>query len=186
MSFSRNIFNNADEIIDNLFTLDFVCVKRDVTADLLILGGAGIALLMEINDHTFRITRDIDVNLLDYSDEEKILSTLRELNIDIVGDYIQLPPTEDFELEGNRHQLDLDFSAIRVFLPSPELLACAKIFSKRGKDLEDLKESNLLDICDIEKLLELVDEYKGYMLNPDDMFMNVHELLHILEVKGIY
>ena len=182
---SHKVFHNADEIIDNLFTLDYLCKNRDVTADLLILGGAGIALLMEINDHSFRITRDIDVNLLDSSDEQAILSTLKELNIDIVGGVMELPPMEDFRIKHNHYQLNLDFSAIRVFLPSPELLACAKLFSKRGKDLEDLRESNLLNICDKVKLLEFVEDYKQYMLNPDDKFVNVHELVHILEAKGI-
>lgn len=185
MADHQQVFHNSDEIIDNLFTLDYLCMTRGVTADLLILGGAGIALLMEINDDTFRMTRDIDVNLLESSDEQAIRSVLGEADIDIVGGVMELPPMEDFREEDNRRQLDLDFSAIRVFLPSIELLACAKLFSKREKDMIDLKESKLLDYCDKDKLLSLVEEYKDYMLRPDDTFVNVHELVHILEEKGI-
>ena len=52
--------------------------------------------------------------------------------------------TELFKLEG------IDFEAIKIYVPSIELLACSKIFSTREKDLRDLKETDILNLCCIE------------------------------------
>lgn len=174
---------DTQNILHKLFILEGLCLKEGVKADLLILGAAGIALLMEIDDLTFRQTRDIDVNLLDTSDTEAIRKLLFKNGIEIVGGVMELPPMEDLR-EDNR-QLDIGFEALRIFLPSIELFACAKIFSKREKDLDDLENTDLLNACDMEKLMPMVEEYKGYVLNPNDPDINVHQLFAILAKKGI-
>ena len=79
----------------------------------------------------------------------------------------------------------IDFEAIKVYVPSIELLACSKIFSTREKDLRDLKETDILNFCNLEKLLDMVEEYKGYMINPDNSDTNVHHLEEALKEKGI-
>lgn len=177
---------NSDEIIDDLFKLDFLCKQRGLIADLLLLGGASLALMLEMQDKAFRSTRDIDVNILNSSDDKAMYAILQKAGIDIVGGVMTLPPMEDFQEEESKHQLDADFEAIRVFVPTPELLACSKIFTGREKDLQDLEESSLLDLCDIDKLLEMVQEYKSYMSNPNDKNQNVFELSDILQRKGLY
>lgn len=176
---------NSDEIIDNLFKLDYLCKSRGLVGELILLGGASLALLMEMQDKAFRSTRDIDVNILNSSDETAMYAALKEAGIDVVGGVMTLPPMEDLRLDENRHELDVDFEAIRVFVPTPELIACSKIFSAREKDLKDLEESPLLESCDKEKLMTLVEDYKSYMSNPGDFNQNVFELDDILRRKGI-
>lgn len=175
----------AEDIIEKLDILDFLCIKKGVVAKLVILGGAGILLMLEMNDAKFRPTRDIDVNVLAASDEKEILRLLAEANIDTVGGVMELPPMEDFKEEESLHELGLEYENIRVYLPSIELLACCKIFSKRQKDLNDLTDTLLLDKCNKEILLEMVEDYKENLLNPSDPDINVHQLAHIFEQKGI-
>ena len=63
-------------------------------------------------------------------------------------------------------------------------LACSKIFSTREKDLKDLQETDILNMCDREKLMGMVEEYKGYMINPNNLDVNVHKLALILKKRG--
>jgi hypothetical protein len=65
------------------------------------------------------------------------------------------------------------------------MLACCKIFSKREKDLIDLINTDLLVSCDKEKLLKMIDEYKDYLLNPNDPDINFRQLDNIFTRKGI-
>jgi hypothetical protein len=54
-----------------------------------------------------------------------------------------------------------------------------------GNYLEDLEESLILEKCDLEKLMKMIDEYTQYLLNPSNCFMDLHELEHILNEKGL-
>ena len=83
---------------------------------------------------------------------------------------------ELFMIEG------VDFQSIKIYVPSIELLACSKIFSTRQKDLQ---ETDILDLCDKEKLLAMVEEYKTHMINPGNKDINVYSLDNILKEKGI-
>ena len=185
MNDNQSIFSKTEEILDRLELLDIYCVAGQVQAELIILGASGILLFMEMQKQTFRPTRDIDVNVLSATNSNQIYELLQKVKIDTVGGVMELPPMEDFkgtelfELEG------IDFEAIKIYVPSIELLACSKIFSNREKDLRDLKETNILNHCNIEKLLGMVEEYKGYMINPDNPDINVYQVKEILKVKGI-
>ena len=77
------------------------------------------------------------------------------------------------------------FQYIEVFVPTLELLACTKIFSKREKDLQDIRDTDLLVLCDKDELMQLVDEYKDYLLNINDADLNLHQLDNIFKQKGI-
>lgn len=178
------IMKKSDEIFERLDILDILCEKQKVKAELVILGGAAILILMEMNNRTFRPTRDIDVNILSATNYEEIYKLLEQSNIDIVGGVMELPPMEDIR-DGAKYKIDLDFNSIKVYVPAIELLACTKIFSKREKDLRDLEESSLLDLCDKNKLIKMVEEYKENMLSQNDIDINVHQLEHILIQKGI-
>jgi Nucleotidyltransferase of unknown function (DUF6036) len=145
VSYNHGVIRNADEILDKLYTLDYLCLKRNIVAELVVLGGSGILLFMELNGKKFRPTRDIDVNLLATNNMEALISSLAEVNIGIVGGVMEVPPMEDFKKKDSLFELDVDFSAIRVYVPSIELLACCKIFSTREKDLIDLKETSILE-----------------------------------------
>lgn len=178
-------FSKTDEIIDRLEILDILCHQQNVQAELVVLGASGILLCMELHEQTFRPTKDIDINLLSTSDKKKIQELLQQVKIDTVGGVMQLPPMEDFKGDEIFEIDGLDFEAIKIFVPSIELLACSKIFSTREKDLEDLKKTDILDTCDKEKLMEMVDEYKDHILNPNNFDLNVYELDNIFEEKGI-
>ena len=98
---------------------------------------------------------------------------------------MEVPPAEDFKEKDSLFELKIEFDALRVFVPSLELLACCKIFSVREKDLIDLEETTILEHCNKEKLLGMVDEYKRFLLNPNQIDLNLHELPRIFKGKKI-
>ncbi|MFD2762422.1 DUF6036 family nucleotidyltransferase [Lentibacillus juripiscarius] len=140
---------------------------------------------MTAQNQLFRATRDIDVEVLTSDNEQLFMSLLKDLNIHVVGGVMEVPPSEDFRIEEHRFELDAGFSNIRVYVPEIEMLACAKIFSTREKDLIDLKETTILDNCDKGKLLRMVEEYRGYHTYPENPDLNVHQLFHIFSEKRI-
>lgn len=177
--------HETDAILDKLDELDIMCEMKGIDAQILILGGAGLLLLMEMHKRKFRPTRDIDINLLSTNDEAGIRKILQDLAIDVLDGVVEVPPMEDFKDKEKLKIEDAGFQCIEVFVPTIELLACTKIFSKREKDLQDLRDTDLLAICNKEELIEMVDEYKDYLLNPNDPDLNYHQLVHIFEQKGI-
>ncbi|GLC90345.1 DUF6036 family nucleotidyltransferase [Lysinibacillus piscis] len=179
------LMDDMDLILDKLSEVDIICGERGVNAEILILGGAGLLLLLETHNRKFRPTRDIDINLLSTNDEEGIRKVLKELAIDVLDGVVEVPPIEDFREQEKFRIEDAGFEHIKVFVPMIELLACTKIFSKREKDLQDLQDTDLLDICNKEKLLAMVNEYKDYLINPNDPDLNYHQLLRILKQKGL-
>jgi len=185
MNDSHTVFSKTEEILDRLELLDIYCVADQVQAELIILGASGILLFMEMKKQTFRPTRDIDVNVLSTTNSDQIYELLQKVKIDTVGGVMELPPMEDFKKTELFKLEGIDFEAIKIYVPSIELLACSKIFSTREKDLRDLKETDILKLCNIEKLLDMVEEYKDYMINPDNPDTNVHQLEETLKEKGI-
>src|SRR5690625_1015729 len=174
-----------DDILTTLATFDLYCMKNDIEAELVILGGSALLMVIEMQNGNFRATRDIDVDIVRTNDMKGLMKQIRNFNIDIVGGVMEVPPHEDFVDPENYTELDLEFKAIKVLLPSIELLACTKIFTKRGKDLEDLENTDILVRCDKEKLLAMVEEYQMNLLNPSDPFLNYHELDRLFKEKGI-
>lgn len=178
-------YENLKEIREVLYKLDYMCKRDNIKAKLLLLGGSAILVLLELLGEKFRSTLDIDVDIISTNDYDKLGDNLRKLGIHSIGGVIELPPREDLIQEQNKYKVDgAGFEAIEVYVPTLELLACTKIFSTRGKDLEDLKSTSLIDLCDREKLLNMVNEYKEYLLNPSNMNLNVHELENIFKQKG--
>ena len=179
-----SIFRNADEIIDRFELLDVLCTEENVRAEFVVLGASGILLYMDLQDRQFRSTRDIDVNLISSSNDKAIYELLKQLRIDLVGGVMDIPPMEDFNKD-NLYKIDnTNFTSIDVYVPTIELLACAKIFTTRDKDLEDLMNSEIINACDKDKLLKMINEYKDYMLFPDNRDNNVHQLEEILKKRG--
>lgn len=186
----RNMYRNhrlesVAQVQDLLITLDYVCGEKQIKGEIIILGGAGILLYMGINEEPFRETRDLDVNILSATNEEELRRILITEGIDIVDGIVEVPPIEDFREGENLFELNTEFVNLKVFVPSIELLACTKIFSRRQKDLLDLQNTKILDMCDKEKLLTLVDEYKHYVMNLNDPDLNFYQLMNILEKKGL-
>lgn len=59
-----NEMKNVDEILDKLTEIDLMCEQNKIYAEILILGGAGLLLIMKMQGDSFRSTRDIDINLI--------------------------------------------------------------------------------------------------------------------------
>ena len=182
---NHSVFSKTDEILDRLELLDIYCVAGKVQAELVILGASGILLFMELQKRTFRPTRDIDVIVLFTNNSKQIYELLQKVKIVTVGGLMEFPPLEDFKKKELYKLEGIDFEAIKIYVPSIELLACTKIFSTREKDLRDLKETAILELCSVEKLLDMVTEYKNYMINPNNPDINVHQLEGILKEKEI-
>lgn len=174
----------ASQIVDKLELLDIMCEREGVNAELIVIGGSGLHLLMELYKKEFRPTRDVDVQLLNASDMEEINRLLRELNIHVVSSGIAaLPPLDEYDKKDAKYEIEEAFTNIKVYVPTPELLACTKIFTNRPRDLMDLKKS-LLDICDLAVLRYHIDDFKNYTLNPNDPNLNLYEIEQILKEKG--
>ncbi|GEL78715.1 DUF6036 family nucleotidyltransferase [Tenuibacillus multivorans] len=177
--------HSSDDILTKLNILDHICQTRGIVAELAILGGSGILLYMENIGQSFRPTQDIDVNLINTNDIQKLTEALSEAGIDLIGGISEVPPLEDYTNIDFLYEINAEFDNLRIFVPDIELLACFKIFSSREKDLIDLKETDILKQCNKEKLIGLVDEYKQYILKLDNPDLNLHQLFHILKEKGI-
>ncbi|GGK06884.1 hypothetical protein GCM10007063_31790 [Lentibacillus kapialis] len=140
-----------------------------------------------MHDVEFRPTNDIDVEIIAAQNMDVFLEGLREANIQTVGGVMEVPPIEDLTSKDNLLKLgDQGFTNISVFVPSLEVLACCKIFSKRQKDLNDLIDTDLLLTCNKKELTKLIDEYnKPHTLNINDPDINIHQLDNIFLEKGI-
>lgn len=172
------VIKEIDDILIRFDELDLLCESNNIKAEFILLGGAALLIHLKSAGCDCRPTRDIDVNVLSANTEE-IYDKLNQLQIDIVGGVMELPPMEDFE--GNKYEVDsCNFTAIRLFVPTIELLACTKIFTKREKDLKDLEETNILKLCDKDVLKEMINEYKEYLINPTDPDLNLHKIMNLL------
>lgn len=183
-SFGKKM-KQSEDILMKLDELDLMCESNGIKAEILVLGGAGLMLLLELHDREFRPTRDIDINLLSSTNESGIRKILKQIAIDVIDGVIEVPPLEDFRDKEKLKIENAGFQYIKVFVPTLELLACTKIFSKREKDLQDIRDTDLLILCDKEELVNLVNEYKDYLLNVNDPDLNLHQLENIFKQKGI-
>jgi|SRR5690625_405061 len=178
-------YDSLDNIINRLIILDEICFERDVSGEIVLLGGSGILAQSIISGFDFRPTRDIDVNVVKSEKEYEFMNILKEVGLDIVGGIMEVPPPEDLKCRENLYLLEHDFKSIKVFVPSIELLVCCKLFTKRPKDLIDLEESDMLNKCNIEKLMPMIKEYEENLLNQNDPFINIRELDRLFKEKGI-
>lgn len=178
-------FTNSKQVYRQIEVLDEHCALEGVRAELLVIGGAGLILLLEQFGREFRPTTDVDVQVLGATNMNDVQKALNKSDIHIVGGVSDLPPIEDFLLKGKKFRLNnLNLANITVYVPTPEMLACTKIFSTRPKDLYDLERSEVLDVCDLNVLRNLIDDYKLYMQNPNDMNMNVHQIERIISDRS--
>lgn len=128
----------------------------------------------------FRGTYDIDVIVRDYMGSSPIVrECLESSNIENVT-VVDLPPEEDIEFKET-----IKYSNLEVCIPDFEYFALTKIFSDRLKDEVDLIESDILKYCDKEKLLNLVDEYKNDVLNPNNPNLNLLNLEEYFQKHGL-
>lgn len=172
-----------DDIIEKLHDADLACLREGVKAQLLLLGGSGLLFLMKMLGVEFRTTSAVTVNILTATNTQRVKIVLRNTFIAVLD--VTLPDTRDFkEVRYAKVETEL-FKAIEVYVPSIEFLACTKIHSSRDKDLEDLKNTAILDVCNKQVLLELVEEYKARLVERNITFLNYCQLRSVMEERGI-
>lgn len=158
-----------EDVYGALHALDQACSEENIKASFTIVGGCAWMLLLDEAGIEFRATSDIDVVItgqpIEQAKRSRFHELLHDLSFEEPGGILFLPPPEDLT-EPEKQRLIEGFRIIRPHLPTPELLACCKIFSDREKDLLDVTQSGLLSICDKGKLIELIEEYREYVLNP--------------------
>jgi hypothetical protein len=178
-------YESINDILLDLGVLDGLCAKNGTTAKLMLFGASAILFQLELINIPFRATEDIDLSIYEASDVSAISKNIQASLIELVSSgTIEVPPVEDFD-DMEKFRIEWAFENIEVYVPSLEILAVTKIFSKRGKDLDDLKKSQLIPSCNKEKLLELVNEYKDYVLGVDHFDMNLYELNDIFKLHGV-
>ena len=65
----------VEDVIERLDRLDILCEIHQIKVNLVLLGGAGMIVAMELNGRSFRPTLDIDIQLLSSNlDSRKKLS----------------------------------------------------------------------------------------------------------------
>ena len=144
-------------------------------AQIVLIGGQlGVYHLGETE---YRKTHDIDV--VHKHNDKQFIELLSQYGIEQVG-VMQLPPYEDLTDENNCETLH--YSNLDVFLPDLELFVVSKLMTTRGKDLNDLENTNLLKYCNEERLVSLIEEYKQYSLDEDHPDINFKQLNRLLKI----
>lgn len=179
--------NKLDEraVIMELIVLDMLCTEEKVKMNIAIFGGA--ALILHLSDDVFRKTRDIDFRLEGISSQEK-LSQIMKMMPNVfheLGSFPEFPDQELYLQNGNTYYAwkGVNFENLELFLPSIEMISLSKLMSTRGKDLEDLQNTPILDKCDLLELRAYVDEGKLWVLN--DREYNYLEWDDLLLIRGL-
>lgn len=151
------MFLSKSEIIQRLHELDKKSQGISSSAEVLIVGGSALALLGDS-----RMTSDIDyIGSLGYLPKEFLSSLGLSSN---VKTFFALYGTDEYsslELSG--------FKNIRVKVLSYEDLAVMKLFSTRGKDLEDLINYIFPKLSSYSSLRRKIETYKQYYLFNSDL-----------------
>lgn len=148
-------------IVEILSKTNEYLARRGTTGKIIITGGSAIALLSKGS----RVTTDIDyIGSLALSSAE--LNKL-SLSNDVEGILI-VPAIEEMTFD-----LEFKYSNLEVYVLSWEDLAIMKLYSTRQRDLEDLQEYILPNICLFHQLKRRLKYYEcDYVGNLDDPVLN--------------
>lgn len=151
------MFLSKNDILQRLHELDKSSQGLPSPADVLIVGGSALSLL-----GGSRMTLDIDyIGSLGYLPKEYLSSLGLSSN---VKTFFALYGTDEYsslELSG--------FKNIRVKVLSYEDLAVMKLFSTRGKDLEDLINYIFPKLSSYSSLRRKIETYKQYYFFNSDL-----------------
>lgn len=150
--------------------------ENNVYADVILIGGLLGKYLLK---GEFRETIDIDFMVKEVVNDSSFRKVLAKFYIDEVT-VIEIPPPEEIKFAET-----LRFSNLNVHIPTIEYFALSKLFSTRQKDEEDLKETGILKHSNIPELVNMIDDYKDYVLNPNNKDYNFHNFDDYLQIHGI-
>lgn len=162
------MFLSKSEILQRLHELDKKLEGVPSPAEVLIVGGSALALLGDT-----RMTSDIDyIGSMGYLPKEYLSSLGFSSN---VKTFFALYGTDEYsalELNG--------FKNLRVKVLSYEDLAVMKLFSTRGKDLEDLINYIFPKLSNYSSLKKKIETYKEYYyFDADRPDLHVNQLSYI-------
>lgn len=173
---------DAEKIISTLEMIDALCLKKNITANILIVGGSAFSLFLAKNNRRFRFTMDIDFANEPFQDYPDISDFLHRAGIEHVRGVL-MPDATEIQQELEYMEYLHPFSTIKVYTPTPEMLVCIKALTNRKKDFNDIMDSGILDFCDVSRTITLIEEYRGYLLNPDPLYFHVDEVLEVLRKR---
>ena len=157
------MFLSKSEILQRLHELDKKLEGVPSPAEVLIVGGSALALLGES-----RMTSDIDyIGSLGYLPKEYLSSLGFSSNVKTFFALYGTDEYSSYELNG--------FKNLKVRVLSYEDLAVMKLFSTRGKDLEDLINyifPKLSSYSSLKKKIETYKEYYYFDANRPDLHVN--------------
>lgn len=121
-------------------------LKKDYTVDLHLLGGT--ALLF----HNIESIVTIDIDCAN-----KLATDVKEVLEPFVSDAAHEVATlaKNYKERLVPYKPN-DFKVLRVYLLSIEDLVITKLGAGRFKDMEDLTKTNLLDVCDLRKCMDII------------------------------
>lgn len=175
------IFKNREDIIENLAMLDSELDQFNLSRKIEIIIFGGTAFLFRTNN--MRVTSDIDVFIMTEITNE-IEAVLHRFNVNSrVSSVLEVPPIE--ESFKRSELLNVPFNNLIVYIASKEDLIISKLFSSRQaqKDIDDLVNTDLIDTCDMDLLMELYNEYKKDVIFPLSRYNTLEEVLELKEMK---
>lgn len=135
--------------------------------------------LYHLGESDYRMTMDIDVMLGNI--EDKALKILNDYGVHSIGGVMEIPPIEEVTMKEV-----LEYSNLKVYIPDIEMFALSKIMTTRPKDYYDLKDTKILDYCDLNRLKELIDYYQDDLLwkeNPNNNYLSFDDFLKKRNLK---
>lgn len=173
------------EVVRELIVLDLICQEEKTHLKIAVFGGA--ALLMHLGEEMLRTTQDIDFRVEEVSSDTKlkVIMNSKPGVFHPLGMFPEFPDQELYQENGEvLYELEgVAFENLRIFLPSIEMLALSKLMSNREKDLDDLKNQPIMEKCDLNKLIEYIEEAKSYKYHTSEY--NFHDWDDILAARRL-
>lgn len=179
----RNELMDDIKVRNNLKALDRLCQRDNVHASFILIGGAALILTMALHNKEIRATRDIDISNLKITkgNTDRLKEYFNLLSISTNADNVLFPPGAEILQDGEYQKFEDDYSNIKVYLVTPEMLVTIKALTDRSKDLEDIVNEDLLRIINPQKTIDLIREYDSYNIFSEKPEQNKNEILPKLQ-----
>ena len=173
---------SKENLIERLVNLDkelyMYALRNKVKTskiDMLIAGSSALIL----NGITISKTADIDVLKLSHYIEEELLERY-DMNSRVMGVESSIP----YNYEDRIVKLDLETKIIQYYLLSIEDAVCSKIQANRGKDWEQINNSNILEQIDWNKLKICAEEMHDSLITDEQFRWFLARYNDFVEVNG--
>lgn len=185
------LINSWDDILMRLQQADRYCVRNDIYPHFWLYGSALGHYYIEnyAPEVNYRQSGDIDYRICLFNDgnplqEDEHQHAFARLEINCLGGCQEMPSLEDIPVQEVLEGLD----NLVVFIPTIEVFAFSKLNvdsrkKQRDKDIEDLFDYPILDLCDRDALYELIEDAFQYSYMLDDPSINLYQLPEFIEIR---